>query len=72
MISVFHLKVDENCVLLGDFLPMFLDTVSFPSAVVKILTPEDETNYTLRNIPEEHSSQNSNMFLHVLRRIYFA
>ena len=78
MISVFHHKVDENCAHLGyytvssvDFLPMFLGTVSVRSSGVKILTPEDGTNYSLRNIPEEHSSQNSKMFLHMLRRIYF-
>jgi hypothetical protein len=71
MISVFRHKVDENCELLGDILLMFLDTVSVPSLGVKILTPEDGTNYSLHNIPEEHSSQNSNMFLHVLSRIYF-
>jgi hypothetical protein len=71
MISVFHRKVDENCSLLGDFLLMFLDTVSVPSSADKILTPEDGTNYWLCNIPEEHSSQNANMFLHVLSKIYF-
>jgi hypothetical protein len=54
-----------------DFLLMFLDTVSVLSSGDKILTPEDGTNYWLCNIPEEHSSQNANMFLHVLSRIYF-
>jgi len=55
-----------------DFLPMFLYTVSVPSSGVKIFTPEEGTNYSLHNIPEEHNSQNSNMFLHVFSRIYFA
>ena len=79
MISVFHRKVDENWANLRyytvssvDFLQMFLDTVSVPSSVVKILTPEDGTDYLLCNIPEEHSSENSKMFLHMLSRIYFA
>ena len=71
MISVLHHKVDKNRALLGDCLPMFLVTVSVPSSGVKILTSEDGTNYSLRNTQEEHSSQNSNMFLHVLSRIYF-
>ena len=79
MISVFHHKVDENCTHLGyyavisvDFLPTFLDTVLVSSSVVKILTPEDGTDYLLCNIPEEHSSENSKMFLYMLSRIYFA
>jgi len=79
MISVFHHKADENCthpgyyaVICFDFLPTFLDTVSVSSSVVKILTPEDGTDYLLCNIPEEHSSENSKMFLHMLSRIYFA
>lgn len=65
MISLFHHKIDENCAHLGyyavssvDFLPMFWDNVSFPSSVVKFFTPEDGTNYLLRNIPEGHSSEN--------------
>jgi hypothetical protein len=54
------------------FLTMCRDIVSIPSSGVKILTPEEGTNYSVRSIPEEHSSQNSNMFLHMLSRIYFA
>jgi len=46
--------------------------VSVPSSGVKILIPEEGTNYSLHNNPEEHRSQNSNIFLHVLSRIYFA